>query len=277
MESRITARATGKPTTVLVMAIVVVAVVALIGVENFIEISSNSSTSSEGTAVLVVSSTTLDRTTADTHPGYITYIFNLTITNRGSKGFPVTPGEFRAATETNSTYGDSFALAIRQPLRSVTLDPNESTTGQVSFAMPVNQFPTRVEFESSLPMVEAFTGSLPQSSQWVSTIDYANATLDGPHGGEYLIVTTIRHSVTFYYSTERMVLTVMLQAFVPNATGIRITSIAVSNHDFDVISVVPALPVSVPDDGTKVILTLSLSLPQESVDVQELGLTVSCS
>lgn len=240
--------------------------------------STGSSTSNMGDNVaIVVDATVVDKTTPDAPSGYTTYIYNLAITDVNIESFLVTPDGFKVFTTSNATYGTSLALAMKWPLHSTTLGPGQSASGQVSFQVPNGQLPTKLEYGNTTQSVDALATNLPQPTQWVSTVDYANATLQGTGQSEYLIVTMIPNSIPFYYSADGMLVTITLQAFVPNATSINVTSVAVANYGFRAISVTPALPVLVPNDGTKVTLTLRLSLPQDSLDVQDLVLIVTTS
>lgn len=215
---------------------------------------------------------TVDKLSYDAPSGYTIYIYDVTITNTGTVSHLVDELGFTLISTSNAVYAFTLALAIRQSLPSVQLSPGQHTSGQIAFQVANGDTPAKLEYKIPFDVDELVT-NLPQPTRWVSSVTYADVTLQGNVSSYYLASATVVNQTEFFYSTDRMVVNITLQAF-NQVESIQVVAISVANADFKIVSVNPALPATAKGDTTETSFALVLTMPQASVDIQDLCFTV---
>lgn len=278
--------------------VVVVVVVALVGAaalgSGTHPTSSQTTTSStnalrtasaSGPMSIMVTRTTLDQTTADSQTGDTVYIYDLTLTGNDSSALPSGAPYFTITDGNGAVYNATNDPTVRQPLPQSTLSIGQQTEGQLAFQLPNGDQPAKLGYGAPAEGVAVSVTNLPPPSNWVSSVEGVSANLPSNSAtSNYFVTASIANSIDdLYYSTDTIPVNITITPYnyddivgqaLPDIT---VTSITATTLGFSVASVSPPLPVTVSVNGNlaEVDITVYVSLPSASVNVQTLELALS--
>ena len=117
--------------------------------------------------------------------------------------------------------------------------------------------------------------NLPQPTRWISTVTVASATMQGSAASNYYVSADIQNATTgIYWSTDTIPVKIAVTSLGSNVASITITSVLVGHPGFTILRVVPQFPIAVVGNGQEVDFIVYLSLPQSSISLDTLPLTV---
>ena len=252
--------------------VIVVVLGALLGLSLAVPPQTNSQPSSSTPLKIVVERVTADPVEAS--EGHTILIYDLTITNTDTISHLVSAFGFQLVTANNSVYSLSFAIAVRRLLPSVTLEPQQHASGQVSFEVPNGELPSRLEFGIG---PQAVVSSLPQPSAWVSRILDADVKFVGAVTGFPLVAfASVQNSTSYFYTGDVVSLQLALSYYGSGST-VKVTSVALMDSGFNVIQTAPPLPITVNGGDKEVDLVVYVSVPQSVLNGTSLHLQVTTS
>jgi hypothetical protein len=223
--------------------------------------SSSTIAQSQGPLQITVSKTIFDGPEAT--PGYSAYIFDVSIENIGSGSYSINEFGFNVITNSNNVYSLYILNAIRLPLSTLTLSTSEGTSGQISFLIPSDQTPSKLEYDVPDEIgVSVIVPNIPQPSVWVSKVSSVVVTLAGPNSNQIDSYGGIKNSSsTFYgcnyqcnyYYTGDIIYIQLESAYnnYPPIVNVSVTAITVAKSDYELplASISPSLPLPVTASG----------------------------
>ena len=213
----------------------------------------------------------------DAQSAWKIYLYSVTIVNLDSVGHIPNAVYFSLISNKDAVYDIVSDPAIRQQIPSQEVFPGQHVSGQIAFQIPDGEQPSRLLYYNPDESINITMYSLPPPSVWVSEIYGASASVQGAGAGAYRVSASLQNHSVWYYSTDNVWVTVTIASYNSQTPSIQITSIAVSNQEFGILTTRPTLPYIVRGDGTTYAIDLALALPQVSVNAQTLNLLVTTS
>ncbi len=241
--------------------------------------------SASGPVSVSVTRTTVDNTTVDAQTGSTVYIYDVALTGSDSASHPVAGSYFTLVGSGGASYQATPDKAVRTPLPNATLATGTQAAGQVAFQVPNSDNPAKLEYKIPGQGVDVVVTDLPSPSRWVSSIAAVKATwkADSTNSNYFVAAVIQNNSSELYYSTDIIPVKVEITPYntddivlevVPDLT---VTSAFVSTIGFSISSVSPPFPVTVANNGNEVDFMLYVTLPNLSLTVGSLDLTLTTS
>lgn len=241
--------------------------------------------SASGPVSVTVTRTTVDNTTVDAATGSTIYIYDVTLTGSDSASHPVGASYFTLVGTGGASYQTTPDQAERTALANATLASGQQADGEVAFEVPNSDQPAKLEYKMPAQGVDVIVTSLPRPSRWVSSIASVKATwkADTTNSNYFVAALIQNESSSLYYSTDTIPVKIEITPYntddivleaVPDLT---VTSAFVSTIGFSVASVSPPFPITVANNGNEVDFMVYVTLPNLSLTVGSLDLTLTTS
>jgi hypothetical protein len=257
--------------TIIKISIGIVAVVVALGIIGALlvtptTVQQNTSTSSSNPSQSIqVKQVTIDQANAPKGNSY--YILTIDASYSGSGDWDVNPLYFQLVSSYSRVYTTVFALSETNSLSAVTLSNGQHDFGQISFELPNGQTPSILEYRDSLSGLNIDVTDIPQASSWVSSVYFAEVSLQNPRGLSVFATGSIQNAETFYYTADTVSVKIALTYIAfqgVNPSSISVTSITDSDQGFSISSVSPSLPVTVNGNGQEVDIIVNVLVPSSS-------------
>ena len=232
--------------------------------------------SSGGPLRVQVSRTTLDNVSFDAPSGFYTYIYDVTVTDEGTSAYDASPLYFQLVSDANTVRNFTISRGAVDYLPTVTLQPGQQTSGEISFRLADGQKPARLQYINAGESVSVLITNLPQPSRWISNIYAATAIVRGNVSASDSVYTVIQNqSDALYYSGDVISVEISISATGGNTTAFTIGSVAVSDPGFTVSRTFPDLPFPVRGGGVETNIVVNVVVPDPSLSAQTIELVLT--
>ncbi|MHB8567185.1 MAG: hypothetical protein ACYC7D_12460 [Nitrososphaerales archaeon] len=171
------------------------------------------------------------------------YSYEIKAQFTGNDSWPINLIEFGIVTNNHTIEYAYPPLQGNDSIGALTLKPNQSVTGNISFFIPNGQYPLTLDYNNSAARIFLSTSSIPAPSVWISQIYGVNDSVSGSNDSGFIVQGTIYNTSTYFYSGDKILVVLSLTNTRPDSS-VTINSLSISGG-LDISGITPSLPISV--------------------------------